>query len=599
MAHDKNTPKEESQKIEDEKPTEHVSPKPDVPTTPTAELTKSRFAFFKTKKGKITLSAIGAVVAILIILFAVPMTRYAILGTFIKKDVTVRIIDSITKKAVTEAQVSVAGQTGKTDTDGKVLLHNIPVGPQTFKATKKYYKDFSQSVHVTTLSAPGLIEFTMEATGRQVLVTVINKVGDTPIKNALVSALEATTTTNDIGQATIVLPADKDAVPGKVTAPGFNDTAVIIAVTAQPDPKNTFAITPTGKLYFLSKRTGKIDVMKSDLDGANAQVVLAGTGKEDNYETSLLASRDWKYLMLKAKRDSDLPKLYLIDTTNGDKTAVMDEGNADFEPIGWFNEYFMYHVARANVQAWQAKAEAIKSFNAKTGALTNLDETAAEGTNTFDFAHENLDNTYILNGHLIYAKQWYASVYSPARLNDKKMNVMSVEPSGANKTSLKDFAEGGNNFMSARLYEPQELYFQVTIGTSTTYHTFKDGKVSQSATANADTFNKEYPTFLISPSGKATYWTEARDGKNTQIIGDANAENATITSFSDAYKSYGWYTDNYVLMSKNGSELYIEPVPMTQVVGTDAAHVLQPLKVTNYHKAGPSFIGYGYGYGGL
>ncbi|HEX5447612.1 MAG TPA: hypothetical protein VFW90_00160, partial [Candidatus Saccharimonadales bacterium] len=93
----------------------------------------------------------------------------------------------------------------------------------------------------------------------------------------------------------------------------------------------------------------------------------------------------------------------------------------------------------------------------------------------------------------------------------------------------------------------------------------------------------------LSPSGGQTFWSEQRDGKNTLFLGDGNAQNGkTIANLSD-YSPYGWYTNNYLLVSKNSSELYVMAKSGSS----------SPVKISDYHKPQQTFYGYGGGYGGL
>src|SRR5205085_4643278 len=121
-------------------------------------------------------------------------------------------------------------------------------------------------------------------------------------------------------------------------------------------------------VYFLSKASGKIDIIKTNLDGTDRKTVLAGTGKEDQRNTVLLASKDWKYLALQSRRDSKLAKLYLIDTST-DKLSTIDEGDADFVLAGWKNHYFIYEVDRNGKNVWETNQQALKSFNADNQQL--------------------------------------------------------------------------------------------------------------------------------------------------------------------------------------------------------------------------------------
>jgi len=125
--------------------------------------------------------------------------------------------------------------------------------------------------------------------------------------------------------------------------------------------KNHFTITPTGKVYFLSNLKGTLDVVKSDLDGTNRQTVVSGTGKEEPRFTSLLASRDWRYLVLKSKRDTPEASLYLLDTQT-DKLTRFDTGAGDYQLVGWYGHNFIFNVTHSSVSYWQNGRQTLKEL---------------------------------------------------------------------------------------------------------------------------------------------------------------------------------------------------------------------------------------------
>jgi hypothetical protein len=97
----------------------------------------------------------------------------------------------------------------------------------------------------------------------------------------------------------------------------------------------------------------------------------------------------------------------------------------------------------------------------------------------------------------------------------------------------------------------------------------------------------------VSPLSDKVLWQEYRDGKNALFVGDAHGNNAkTIGTLSD-YATYGWFGDEYILLSKGGSELYVARSDTT------LSDTNKPLKVTDYYKPQNSYPGYGYGYGGF
>ncbi len=542
---------------------------------------------FGAKRGwtrkKIALVSSLAVVVILGVLFAVPLTRYAILGVFVHKDVTFTLVDSKTNKPVSGVTVSAAGKSASSDAQGKVMLKDVAVGDKSVTAKKKYYQDLTTNVLVPLTDHKDPYQLSMVATGRQVPVKIINKISTQPIEKAVITFDGSASTTDATGQTTMVLPADKSAVDATITVDGYSKSTVTVQITEQKDAKNTFALSPAGKLYFLSKRTGKIDVMKSDLDGGNAQTVLAGTGNESDTATVLLASRDWKYLMLKARRDGDKDKLYLIDTTQNDKLTTIDEGDATFTAVGWYNQYFTYTTTRNAVQFWQPKRTALKSFNAQSGQLVVLDETDANGSSS-SYAEQEFGRTYILDNLLLYTKIWYGDSVA---VKGKTSTLNGVQPSGQGKQTVKDFGEV--NALDARLYSPQDLYLRTIMYTpyKEAFYEYEDGKI-KTADISSETYNKDYPTFLLSPSGKSTLWSDSRDGKNVLFVGDADGNGAKELAALADYVPYGWFSDDYLLVSKNGSELYI-------MARNNPDNLL---KVTDYHKPAASLFGYGYGYGG-
>jgi hypothetical protein len=76
------------------------------------------------------------------------------------------------------------------------------------------------------------------------------------------------------------------------------------------------------------------------------------------------------------------------------------------------------------------------------------------------------------------------------------------------------------------------------------------------------------------------------------FIGGQNADNAKQIATLSEYLTYGWYTDDYLLVSKNSSELYAMPRDGTK-------NDTSALKISDYHKPAQNFFGYGGGYGGI
>lgn len=527
--------------------------------------------------------------AVVAILAGVPTTRYGLAAYVVSQPVSVTITDSVTKKPVTSADIKLDGQTFKTDKDGKATIGEVKVGDHVLSISKKYYKDETVTVFVPLTKAVNK-QVSMVATGRQVPIVVVSKLSGKPLENVTLESSGTEVKTDKDGKATIVLPADKADLPIKLSNGGFNTLEARVMVTDQAVKENTFALVPNGKVYFLSRQSGKIDVVKTDLDGANRQVIVQGTGKEEDRNTVLLASRDWKYLALLSKRDSGLARLYLIDTST-DKMSEMDSGNATFSLIGWNNHDFVYRVQRNNVKYWEPNYLAFKSYNADKKQLFTIDQTASqtEGNNTY---YQQFGNGLLVGGKLAYTvtSEWQGSYYYERNMAGKNHSLRVAAISSNSKKDVKTWpADQYSAYIQSYLYAPGEVYLSIWSNATQKdmYFEYENGEV-KSADIDSEKFNSPYPTYLESPDGKRTFWSEQRDGRATFFVGDLAGENGKQVGIIDEGQVYGWYEDGYLLVSKKGSELYIMPVDG----GT-------PFKVADYHKPQLSYRGYGGGYGGL
>lgn len=579
---------------------------PDVPPkeikpdkkTPAPTVGLSRFERFKGwyashKKISIPVSVLGGLVLLLII----PFTRYLFLSPFVSREIEISVVDSTTHTPVSGADVVTSGKAYRTDGNGKAKFKQ-PVGPDHLTIIKKYYKDQDLQITVPVIGSQTHYPSELQATGRQVKIIVNNTITKVALPDTDIKVLDITAKTDKDGAATIVLPAGTASQTAALTRNGYNDSQITIKVSDSQVEENHFSLTPAGKIYFLSKLSGKIDVVKSNLDGTKRETVLAGTGKEEEGNTVLLASRDWKYLALLSRRDSSLPKLYLIETAS-DKVTAIDEGNATFSLIGWSESNFLYQVNRQGYQPWQAKAQALKAYDAQAKKINLLDETSASGSDNFDYAYERYSSTYVAGQKLVFAKGWYANYYNPGALSDKQLTINSINPSGTGRQTHKSFGYAANQYTaeSSYLYEPGEVYYQVVEKSADAkYYAYSNGSVVEKSDIKDD-FEKYQNgglinTYLASPSNNSTFWSEARDGKFTLFVGDQSGANGKQVATLSEYQTYGWYSDDYLLVQKKGSELYI--------FGKDGIKQdTDAVKISDYHKPAYNYYGYGGGYGGL
>jgi hypothetical protein len=537
---------------------------------------------------------------LVILLSVIPWTRYKVAGLMLKNNLTVKVTDSTTGTPVSGADLSLGSVKAATDGSGKAVLPNAKVGTHSLLITKKYYKDSSTKVLVPILKQKGSTSVRLVATGRQVKISVKDLINRSALGNVDIKVAGANAKTDKSGTAIVVLPVGTKSEKGTLSLDGYNNADVTVKGNDQTIQENSYTLTPSGKIYFLSKLSGKIDVVKTNLDGSNRQTVLAGTGKEDDRATVLLASRDWKYLALLSRRETGSTKLYLIDTSDDSLKTVDGDANTAVTLAGWSNHNFIYSIDRQKTENWQPNKQALKSYNASNGKITLLAQTTASGSNTYDFIGQSLGEVYAYDDQIVYGMNWAAGYNSWSQLNAKQATLNSIKPDGANNKTIKSFSVAADTqtsgvTISTKAYKPGGLYILFSDGSAAHYYNYnyENGQVKDDSSLTDDKFwSTNYPTYLESPDTKAVFWNEPRDGKNTLFVGNDDGENGKqIATLSD-YQTYGWYTDNYLLVSKNSSELYIMP---RSGLSKDSAAI----KISDYHKPAQSFPGYGGGYGGI
>lgn len=527
------------------------------------------------------------VVIILIILAAVPFTRYRIAGLFMKRQASVVVLDSKTNTPVSGASVQLAGQQATTDASGAASL-KVPVGKDKLQIAKNYYQAYKANVLVPLGHAKSF-KVALVATGRQVPIKLVNKITGSPLAGVNISVSGTTAKTDQHGQATIVLPTKASSQNATFTLNGYNSLQAGIEVTGQVVAANTFQMTPSGKVFFLSNLSGTLDVMSANLDGSDRQTILKGTGNEDPSTTALVASPDWNYVALAAQRSSAGPELYIINTSTG-KLTTADTTPASYTLIGWQGDRLVYDVERTDTQRWQAGHELLKSYTAASGNATTLDSASASGDSTA-YSYQAFGNINLVGSDVVYTTQWYsAGSASAPSLSGQNDTIRSISVDGTNKQDGKTFPATSVGYMAASIPAPGavELFVSNFGQNSGVYFNFKNGVLQPDLAMTSSSFNQARPTYLLSPSGHKTFWSEQRDGKNTLLVGDQYGNNPqTIASLSD-YQPYGWYGDDYLLVSQGDNQLFI------MAPGGQTA----PLKIADYYRPSLSLLGSGYGYGG-
>ncbi|MDB5161056.1 MAG: hypothetical protein JWO96_436 [Candidatus Saccharibacteria bacterium] len=507
----------------------------------------------------------ASILLAILVLAAIPWSRYHAAALVIKKDLTVEIKDSKTNTPVSGAAVSYAGQTLITNAEGKAVLPKLKAGHHPAVISKKYYKDQPIDIFSPILAPKNPSRVSLIATGRQVPVHVTDYVDDKPLAGATITIADTNAKTDSKGDATVVVPAGLNEQKAVAKLEGYNDGQFTVNADAQQPAATKIKLVPAGKIYFFSKRTGKLDLMKANLDGSSTETVLAGTGYEQVASSFISQSPDWKYIALVIKRSSAdaTPQLYIL-STGDDRLLNVDGGNANFVVQGWSGSHLIYTAAQADLPDYQTGKAKLKSYDAATGKTTQLDQT--KGSNNEDgTAAESYAATIVSGGNVIYAKNW--AIAGTAKGQEHSLNVIGVD--GQDYKLAASYPSSDTVYYSQHTANSIYVWQQPHAGTDSFYD-YTIGSAPKQVNINSNDFYSGTQGYYPSPSGKYILWTEQRDGKNTLLIGDQSGGTQNVASFSD-YLPFGWYTDKYLILTKTGSELYI--------LGT---HGGSPLKITDY-----------------
>lgn len=169
----------------------------------------------------------------------------------------------------------------------------------------------------------------------------------------------------------LTVPPPSDDKPYKVNLIADNYLTKTVEIGQSNIIDNKFEMVASPSRYFVSKREGKFDIYRSDLDGKNEQVVIKGTGNErDDLRFSVNPGNNLAALV--STRDGDhnesgylLSGLHLVDLEKAELDWL--DLAERIELVGWINEYLIYVRVGAADSGNFPQRQQMVSYNTKTG----------------------------------------------------------------------------------------------------------------------------------------------------------------------------------------------------------------------------------------
>lgn len=313
----------------------------------------------------------------LAVTFAFPTSRYFVLNAVgIRSSAQVRVVDIATQLPLKNAQVTIGSTKVITNEKGIARFERLKLGPQTLAIKRIAFAPVRQDMVIGWGSNP-LGTFKLSATGIKYVIDTHDYLSNKGVANAQAESGQATAVADDKGIITLVLSDDDDSVTTvdiTVAAGGYRTetfTADLLASESAP-----LVLVPAAPAVYLSKQSGKYDLIRSDIDGKNRKVLLAGSGTENNNVTMAVDADSKRAALVSTRdavRDNDgylLSTLTLVDLETG-ASQTLDHAE-QIQLIDWVGTRLIYEQAVAGASASNSQRYRLIAYDYESNNRTQL-----------------------------------------------------------------------------------------------------------------------------------------------------------------------------------------------------------------------------------
>ncbi len=320
-------------------------------------------------------ATLGVLLAVLTVVMAIPISRYAALNLAgVKGSATMTIVDAQTNTPVRDVSVQIGKISAKSDKKGKVQLDGLRLGYQQANISKTAYADFSKEVVVGT-GANKLGLTSLDPVGSQLEFKVYDWLSGLPIEGAEAAYNDSDAASNTEGVIKLSIPpSDGEVAEVSVEAEGYIKKTVKHDLVSSKQVEIALVIDQPH--YFLSERNGRYDIYRSAADGSSQALIIQGTGLERS-DTSLHVAKDGKKAILIASRDGRLNKdgyplrgLYSINLETASISKI-DESE-HYSVVGWVNNSLVAIKAQAGASGKNPERQRLISVGVDTAAIVQL-----------------------------------------------------------------------------------------------------------------------------------------------------------------------------------------------------------------------------------
>jgi hypothetical protein len=298
--------------------------------------------WFGTPKGRWLTFFLLVAAAAAVVAFA--PARYWVLNTAgVRAGFSVVVVDELTQLPLKGVDVRLDSRTRQTAADGRARFEGLRLGAAQLSIAQPGFAAVQQGVTIGLGSNPlGL--FALKATGARYTIMVHDYLSDKPLAGVLATSGQATALSDATGKIVLTLGSLEAAqAPVTLSKDGYRAEHITLKPANQP---TAAALVSSRKVVFVSKASGRYDLYKSDVDGANREPLLRGTGNE-NGNIGLAVSPDGTRAALVSTRDDQhdgdgflLSTLTLVTVADG--TAVTLAHAEQLQLLDWVGSRLIF-----------------------------------------------------------------------------------------------------------------------------------------------------------------------------------------------------------------------------------------------------------------
>lgn len=268
-------------------------------------------------------------------------------------------------------------------------------------------------------------------TTQSAALMVVDKISGKPISGAKVG----TTTSSADGQVSpSSLPSSGSVT---VSANGYNNATVQVS----SDLKK-IELTPTGTVVFVSNRSGKRAIYKSNLDGSGQVELVKPIDDKEDYSPAI-SPREKYVAFMSTRDDTNNPKLYMVKIDGTGLEKLSDD--VSIHSVNWSPDGT--YVAWVGKQDKDAKGSRINIKNVVTGETREIGE-KEDQIYGYDFSQDDKKIAYGVSNY-VDSSRTGTFIANPDGTDASKISDKASHPS-YNKNGNVEFIvqDNGSKYMT-------------------------------------------------------------------------------------------------------------------------------------------------------